>query len=146
MLPLKLKQSTFLSGEIISTLGVCKNLFFIGSNSQHHDYKKGTSAFIHGFRYNCQYLSRYLKDDIKPKLINSRNDLEAIAEVVERNNLLVFADEIYEKLIYDGAEHTSIGSLSGMDERVITSPDGDSMLIPASEKLSAAAAPGWLRL
>jgi thioredoxin reductase len=38
----------------------CPNLFFIGSASQRHDFKKGTSAFIHGFRYNCEYISRYL--------------------------------------------------------------------------------------
>jgi thioredoxin reductase len=36
-------------------------LFFIGANSQARDYKKGTSAFIHGFRYNCQYIARSLK-------------------------------------------------------------------------------------
>jgi len=36
-------------------------LFFIGANSQAKDYKKGTSAFIHGFRYNCEYISRHLK-------------------------------------------------------------------------------------
>ena len=50
----------------------------------------------------------------------SRRDLEAIAAVAERNDLLVFADEIYEKLVYEGAEHMSIGSLPGMRERVIT--------------------------
>jgi thioredoxin reductase len=53
----------------------CKNLFFIGSNSQQHDYKKGTSAFIHGFRYNCQYLARYLKG-LEFKTITTRDDLE----------------------------------------------------------------------
>lgn len=36
-------------------------LFFIGANSQAKDYKKGTSAFIHGFRYNCEYIARNLK-------------------------------------------------------------------------------------
>ncbi len=39
---------------------ITPGLFFIGANSQAKDYKKGTSAFIHGFRYNCQYISRYL--------------------------------------------------------------------------------------
>lgn len=39
---------------------VCKQLFFIGSLSQHHDFKHGTSAFIHGFRYNCRFLFDYL--------------------------------------------------------------------------------------
>lgn len=53
----------------------CKNLFFIGSNSQQHDYKKGTSAFIHGFRYNCQYLARHLKNEIIFKNIKTRDDL-----------------------------------------------------------------------
>jgi aspartate/methionine/tyrosine aminotransferase len=33
----------------------------------------------------------------------------------------VISDEIYEKLLYDGAEHLSIGSLPGMAERTITS-------------------------
>jgi len=36
-------------------------LFFIGANSQAKDYKNGTSAFIHGFRYNCEYIARSLK-------------------------------------------------------------------------------------
>jgi aminotransferase len=50
----------------------------------------------------------------------SNRDLEAVAAVAERNDLLVFADEIYEKLVYEGTEHISIGSLPGMKERVIT--------------------------
>lgn len=53
----------------------CKNLFFIGSNSQRHDYKKGTSAFIHGFRYNCQYLARYLKGQLVFKSITNQDEL-----------------------------------------------------------------------
>jgi aminotransferase len=50
----------------------------------------------------------------------SKKDLEAVAAVAERNDLLVFTDEIYERLVYDGAEHVSIASLSGMEDRVIT--------------------------
>ena len=50
----------------------------------------------------------------------SRRDLEEIAAVAERNDLLIFADEVYEKLVYEGAEHVSIGSLPGMEGRVIT--------------------------
>jgi aminotransferase len=49
-----------------------------------------------------------------------RQDLEAVAEVARRHNLIVFSDEIYEKIVYDGTEHVSIGSLRGMDERTIT--------------------------
>jgi len=38
----------------------CPNLYFAGSLTQNEDYKKGTSAFIHGFRYNCRFLLQYL--------------------------------------------------------------------------------------
>jgi aminotransferase len=50
----------------------------------------------------------------------SKQDLEIIAEVAHKHNLIVFADEIYEKIVYDGAKHVSIGSLPGMEDRTIT--------------------------
>lgn len=46
--------------------------------------------------------------------------LERIAELAVRHNLVVVADEIYEKLVYDDAKHYSIASLPGMKERTIT--------------------------
>jgi len=50
----------------------------------------------------------------------SRNDLEIIAEVAQKHDLIVFVDEIYEKIVYDGVRHISIGSLPGMEDRTIT--------------------------
>lgn len=50
----------------------------------------------------------------------SKQDLTNIAEVAQRHNLIVFSDEIYEKLVYDGTKHISICSLPSMDERTIT--------------------------
>ena len=50
----------------------------------------------------------------------SKRDLENIAKVAQEYDLTVFADEIYEKLVYDGAKHMSIGSLPGMEDRTIT--------------------------
>ncbi|WP_309088886.1 aminotransferase [Domibacillus sp.] len=47
-----------------------------------------------------------------------REDLEAIASIVKKHDLLVIADEIYAELAYDQS-HTSIASLSGMRERTI---------------------------
>ncbi|HEU4460784.1 MAG TPA: pyridoxal phosphate-dependent aminotransferase [Methylibium sp.] len=38
--------------------------------------------------------------------------LKALAEVARQHGLIVFADEIYDKTLYDGAEHTSIASLA----------------------------------
>jgi len=39
-------------------------------------------------------------------------EIQALAEVVVEKDILVVSDEIYEKIIYDGAKHVSIGSLS----------------------------------
>jgi aspartate/methionine/tyrosine aminotransferase len=50
----------------------------------------------------------------------SKQDLEIMAEVAQKHNLIVFCDEIYEKIVYDGTRHISIGSLRGMEERTIT--------------------------
>ncbi len=38
--------------------------------------------------------------------------LQAIVEVARQHQLIVFADEIYDKTVYDGATHTSIASLA----------------------------------
>jgi len=48
----------------------------------------------------------------------TREELMKIAAVVQRHNLLVFTDEIYSELTFEG-EHTSIASLPGMAERTI---------------------------
>ena len=47
-----------------------------------------------------------------------RAELEKIAEVVRRHNLLVITDEIYSELTFEGV-HTSIVALPGMKERTI---------------------------
>jgi len=45
--------------------------------------------------------------------VYSRKTLEAIAELARQNNLLIFADEIYDKLILDSdCTHTSIAALA----------------------------------
>lgn len=44
-------------------------------------------------------------------MIYTREELEAIAEVIIEADIYVVADEIYENLLYDGAEHVSIASL-----------------------------------
>ena len=46
--------------------------------------------------------------------------IREIAEVAKKNNLIVMSDEIYSRLIFEGSEHLSIGSLPGMRDRTIT--------------------------
>lgn len=52
--------------------------------------------------------------------VYSREELEAIAEVLRRHEqVFVVSDEIYEHVLYD-AEHVSFATLPGMKERTIT--------------------------
>ena len=54
--------------------------------------------------------------------VASRAELEAIAEVILRRapeDCRVYSDEIYEKILFDGAKHESIASVPGMAERTI---------------------------
>ena len=44
-------------------------------------------------------------------VVYTPSEIEAIAAVVVRRDILVVSDEIYEKIIYDGAQHISIASL-----------------------------------
>ncbi len=47
-------------------------------------------------------------------------ELEALANVAIKHDLLVMADEVYEQITYDGSMHISIASLPGMKERTFT--------------------------
>jgi len=49
----------------------------------------------------------------------SREELQRIAALCQRHNLIVLTDEIYSELTYDGAEHVSIASLPRMRERCV---------------------------
>lgn len=49
-----------------------------------------------------------------------RKDIEEIANIAIKNDLIVIADELYEYLIYDNEEHFSIASIPEMKERTIT--------------------------
>jgi len=47
-------------------------------------------------------------------------ELTAIAEIAVERDLLVFTDEIYEHILYDGLHHLSIALMPGMRERTVT--------------------------
>jgi aspartate aminotransferase len=62
-------------------------------------------------------------------LINSPNnptgrvlddvELNSVTAFAKERDLLVFSDEMYEKILYDGQRHTSIATLPGMAERAL---------------------------
>ncbi|MEM8779773.1 MAG: pyridoxal phosphate-dependent aminotransferase [Cyanobacteria bacterium P01_G01_bin.49] len=44
-------------------------------------------------------------------MVYTPNEIKALAEIIVTHDLWVVSDEIYEKILYNGAEHLSIGSL-----------------------------------
>ena len=51
--------------------------------------------------------------------IMEKKDLEAIAEVIKKHDLMVLSDEIYAELTYTKDKHVSIANIDGMYERTI---------------------------
>ncbi|MGY1803186.1 pyridoxal phosphate-dependent aminotransferase [Blastococcus sp. SYSU D00922] len=49
----------------------------------------------------------------------TREELDLLAEVATAHDLLVLTDEVYEHLVFDGAEHLSLATLPGMRERTL---------------------------
>ena len=82
-----------------------------------------------GFRLTAQELEEKITDKTKLLIlpypnnptgaVMRRADLEAIAQVVERHNLLVLSDEIYAALTYGSEPHTAFSAIPGMQERTI---------------------------
>ena len=49
----------------------------------------------------------------------TRDELALLAELAIAHDLLVLTDEVYEHLVFDGAEHVSLATLPGMRERTL---------------------------
>ncbi len=83
-----------------------------------------------GFRLDPADLRAALTDKTKLIVINSPSNptgavfgralMQEIADIAIEHDLLVFSDEPYEDLMFDGREHVSIAALPGMKERTIT--------------------------
>ena len=81
------------------------------------------------FRLTPEELEAVITDKTKILLMNypnnptgaimTKEDLEKIAEVIIKHDLLVITDEIYSELTYSG-KHFSIGALPGMRDRTLT--------------------------
>jgi aspartate aminotransferase len=52
--------------------------------------------------------------------VYTREELEALAALAIRHDLLVLSDEVYDRIVYDGREHISIAALPGMYERTFS--------------------------
>lgn len=82
------------------------------------------------FRLDLDELRDAVTDRTRLLLINTphnptgtvltREELTVIAELAVERDLLVVTDEVYEHLVFDGAEHVPLATLPGMRERTVT--------------------------
>lgn len=52
--------------------------------------------------------------------VYSRHELQGLADLAIRHDLILLSDEVYEDIVFDGNRHISIASLPGMAERTVT--------------------------
>jgi len=81
-----------------------------------------------GFSIDMDHLKEIVSKKTKLIILNSpqnptggilsQNDLEALSEIIIKNDLWVLSDEIYSRIIYDGKFH-SIASIHGLKDRTI---------------------------
>lgn len=82
------------------------------------------------FKLNADLLSRAISQKTKLLILNypsnptgatySREELQAIYDVVKDKNIIVLSDEIYEILTYDGAKHISFASIGDAHKFTVT--------------------------
>ncbi len=81
--------------------------------SAEHDFKITADSLQESIRENPCSKALLLNSPNNPTgAVYGRKELEEIAGVCLEHNILVIADEIYERLVYDGVEHVSIASIS----------------------------------
>lgn len=89
-----------------------------------------TGGIDSDFKVTASQLEQAITDKTKAIIFSSpcnptgsvftKDELQSLADVIlQHNNLIVIADEIYEHINYTGA-HASIGALPGMNERTVT--------------------------
>lgn len=84
-----------------------------------------------GFTFDAEDVEPLVTDRTKAIIINTPSNptgavigeeaLRGIAALAVRKDFFIISDEIYEKIIYDGNKHFSIGSVPEARDRVITS-------------------------
>ena len=106
------------------------------------------------FRIDLDELASLVTPRTKMIVINSpanptggvlpTSDLERIAAIAIEHDLVVLSDEIYSRIIYDGAEHASIAALPGMAERTIVLDGFSKTYAMTGWRLGYGIVPEWL--
>ncbi len=83
-----------------------------------------------GFKITARQLRQAINAKTKAVIFNSpsnptgavysQGEIEELADVIAETGIYVVSDEIYEKVVFDGAKHFSIGSIKQIKEQVVT--------------------------
>lgn len=79
---------------------------------------------------DIELLSEFISEKTKAIIINTpqnptgvvfkKDELESLFILAKKHNSFIISDEVYEKLVFNGASHFSIGELEEVPKRVIT--------------------------
>jgi aminotransferase len=73
-----------------------------------------------------------------------RKTLEALLAIAHKHNILMVPDELFERYVYDGHTHTSMASLPGAEDRVVTISGFSKSYCMTGWRLGWVTAPQWL--
>ena len=83
----------------------------------------------HGFRLQAEDLEKAITPKTKAVIISypsnplgavlSKEDGEKLARVIEKHNIMVISDEVYEKIIFDGRKHFSLSQIASIRDKVL---------------------------
>ena len=83
-----------------------------------------------GYAITRERLEPHITDRTRLLILNTPNnptgrvlndaEAEVLCQLALEHDFFILSDEIYEKILFDGRKHISIGALPGMRERVIT--------------------------
>ncbi len=95
----------------------------------------GKAVYVHldesqNFRWDVKAMEKAITKRTKLIIINTpqnptgyiatREDMEAVASLAKKHDLLVLCDESYDRFVYDGKKHISFASLPDVADRAIT--------------------------
>jgi N-succinyldiaminopimelate aminotransferase len=84
----------------------------------------------HGWSFDPDELARVFNSRTRAIIVNtphnptgkvySREELNLIADLCRKYNVIAITDEVYEHILFDGIAHTRLATLPGMAERTVT--------------------------
>ena len=87
-------------------------------------------SFADGYAITKEALEAAVSEKTRILIVNTPNnptgrvmtqqEADTIAAFAQKHDLMVIADEIYEKILFDGSQHISLGSMPEIAERVVT--------------------------